>query len=68
MKPVERRRKEMLGRLWICFSTFLLLASGFHLERRGYRDLVVKVVKMMTVMMLTMVMPCMELILIFKGG
>ena len=44
----------MLGKLWFS-SCFLLLATGFHLERRGYRDLVVKVVEMMMMMMMMMI-------------
>ena len=35
----------LLGKL--CFLLFPFFSSGLHLERRGYRDLVVKVVYMM---------------------
>ena len=37
----------LLGKL--CFLLLPFLSSGLHLERRGYRDLVVKVVYMMRI-------------------
>ena len=45
--------KMLLGKL--CFLFLPFFVSGLHLERRGYRDLVVKVVYMMEIMKAIMI-------------
>ena len=43
----------LLGKL--CFLFLPFFVSGLHLERRGYRDLVIKVVYMMEIMKAIMI-------------
>ena len=43
----------LLGKL--CFLFLPFFVSGLHLERRGYRDLVIKVVYMMKIMKALMI-------------